>query len=739
MNIPLKLHQTWLIEIALAVGLATWGVTWAAQAADAKKTARDDRAGTTVTRDNRDNSRANPVRQSPPVVRQSAPPVRIERQPTSFRSTTNNHSVTPRFRSSGASEIRNGSINTGVDRRLAVDDRRKDNPSGSTRTQNNNTSGNRTIGKTSDTTPATRKNIQPDVPKVQTRQKIDAVPIERRSPPPAADTTNRVKTSEIRKRLDNKIETTDKKNVDRKDPKIEGRKLDGPTVIDKKITPPTPNTKIQTKNTDRRINPTDLRTLPTDARTKSTDVRKRLSIDSGKQLDLRDKDLKLKTDTLKTGKTKPPLPDPKQLTNPPGITKKGPGDVVKHDVKKFDPKKQDIKKKPFPDQWKSGELDRLAKGDKAKRIQLADQYKMHQQGDVARRLELQKHAKHLTNPHHGPGPDRFHHGPGPMPPYIHHPHFYHGYVTPNYSRFCFQYSYWGPSFFAGVCWYPRWNPWVEWSWHWHCPAYWDPRPIWCRPVIYDPCPTWVYWETPVFVPLPEVACGTWVDLKPIVVPEAVFDLQLVAVRFVDPGHPDEKLGPRYRVWFRNNSARPVVEPFNVMLFAATGDRLAANLPQAGVRVAAIEAGDVQSVDIRLPIEAMTIGRDAQGKPAPFSTLHVLVDANQAITEVNRTNNGAKLAPADILPVDPAAFELDPDVARPGQAVVLAGEGLGPEPGQILLNIKGQEVEAEILGWYDLGVRCLIPSMALDGPTEAEMIVVRGDGAATNPLKITITP
>ena len=569
-----------------------------------------------------------------------------------------------------------------------------------------------------------KKSIDTSNLKLDGRKLDSGKTTEKKAGPTLPDT--RIRTDDARKRLDNKTNVTDKKVIDSKDLKLDGRKLDGSKTTDKKTVPTLPDTKI--------------RTNPTDVRTKSTDVRKHLGGDSVKSLDLRGQDLKPKGDASKTtGKPKPPLPDTKQLTDPKGHTKTGPSDVVKHDTKTFDAKKHDVKKKPFPDQWKSGELDRLAKGDTAKRIKLADQYNMHKQGDVARRLDLQKNAQHLVDVHHGPGPDRFHHGPGPLPPYIHNPHFYHGWVTPNYSRFCFQYSYWGPSFFAGTCWYPRWNPWVAWSWHWHCPAYWDPRPIWCRPVIYDPCPTWVYWETPVFVPLPVVTSGTWVDLPPVVVPDPVFDLQLVAVRFVDPGHPEEKLGPRYRVWFRNNSARPVVQPFNVMLFAANGDRLTTNLPQAGVRVTAIEAGDVQSVDIRLPVEALSMGRDAQGKPAPFSTLHALVDADQAVTEANRTNNGARLAPAEILPVDPAAFELDPDTARPGQEVVLAGEGLGPEPGQLLFHINGQEVEAEILGWYDLGVRCLMPRMAIDGPTEAEVIVIRGDGAATNPLKITITP
>ena len=66
------------------------------------------------------------------------------------------------------------------------------------------------------------------------------------------------------------------------------------------------------------------------------------------------------------------------------------------------------------------------------------------------------------------------------------------------------------------------------------------------------------------------------------------DLQLVAVRFVDPGHPQEKLGPRYRVWFRNNGDRPIVQPFDVMLFAGNDQRLTAGLPQAGVRVTSID-------------------------------------------------------------------------------------------------------------------------------------------------------
>ncbi len=362
---------------------------------------------------------------------------------------------------------------------------------------------------------------------------------------------------------------------------------------------------------------------------------------------------------------------------------------------------------------KKGELARLTAGKTARSLRLADQYRMVRHGDVARRMGF------------------YNHGPRP--------NFHRGHVSPKYTHHCFKHRYWGPSLFAGVHWYPRWSPWVQWSWGYVCNPYWDPRPIYCRPVVYAPAPAWVYWETPIWIPLPVVACGTWVDLPPVRISDPRSDLQLVAVRFVDPGHMDKKLGPRYRVWFRNNGNRPISRPFDVMLFAGNEERLAADVPQAGVRVTAIEAGEVQSVDIRLPIEVYATGRDAQGNPTPFSVLQVLVDAAEEIAETTKANNGASLPPADILPIDPAAFELEPIVAKSGGEVLLAGEGFGPQPGRVLLIVGREEIDAEILGWYDLGVRFTMPKLMPARMAEAEVIVVRGDGAAANPLKITVLP
>jgi len=409
----------------------------------------------------------------------------------------------------------------------------------------------------------------------------------------------------------------------------------------------------------------------------------------------------------------------------------------------------------YPEMVRSGQLDHLTKGAVAKELRLDEQYRLSEKGDVARQLGLDKRLREaqddirvhrrpkevhpaaaLQKPHTESRDSHDEHGDDH--PKDHHHFRHHGPVRADFTNFCFHINYYGPGYYPNRCWYPHWSPWVAWSWHYRCEPFWDPRPIWCRPVLYVAAPAWSYWEVPVWTPLPVGTCGTWVDVPPILV-NRQYDLQLLAVRFVDPGHPEENLGPRYRVWFRNNSDEPITRPFNVTLLASADDRLQADLPQAGVRVTTIGAGDIQSVDIRLPPDVNSMPFGNAGNRVPFNTLHVLVDANREINETTRNNNGIKIAREDVLQVDPAAFEVQPKEAPVGSEVLLAGEGFGPEPGQVLIHLGGIEMQGEILGWYDLGVRLSLPNLPLAGPTEAELIIVRGDGAAANPLKLTLTP
>ncbi len=412
----------------------------------------------------------------------------------------------------------------------------------------------------------------------------------------------------------------------------------------------------------------------------------------------------------------------------------------------------------FSDRLRDGSLDRFAQGPTAERLRLSEQFEARSKGDIARRLELSHHFEDRHGPGRPGGPnalrtspirnshDGYHgsHAGRARPAHYHakYPHWqrhYHGRVSPRFTVNVVVHRYPGYRWYAGPVYYPRWNPWVSWSWRYRSHPYYDPRPVWCRPVVYAAAPVWVWWEPPVWRPLPVVAAGTWVDVAPIEIPAAQYDLQLLAVRMVDPGHPQEQLGPRYRVWFRNNSADPITNPFSVVLLAGDDAALTEGLPQAGVEVTAMEAGDTQSVDIRLPYDVMTMARDTEGHPAPFATLHVLLDAHRTIDELDEENNGATLAADDILLVDPALFAADPGSAAPGGEITLAGEGLGPVPGQVLVYVGGREMEGEIVGWYDLGVQFNLPNVALAGPTQAEIVVVRSDGAASNPLPITLAP
>jgi hypothetical protein len=389
------------------------------------------------------------------------------------------------------------------------------------------------------------------------------------------------------------------------------------------------------------------------------------------------------------------------------------------------------------------EFTALTSGVTAKKIDLSQQYQLAKQGDVARRMQLNKNVLNVTNVKNVANIKRtvnITHVTNVHQVLSHHPVYAHrGWVSPSYIRGGFFHSYWGSGYFPYSCWYPRWAPWLGWSWYYNCNPFWDPRPFWCRPVVYVASPAWGYWDVPVWYPLPVVSSGTWVNVERVVVEPQQYDLQLLAVRFVDPGHPDEKLGPRYRVWIRNNSDQAVDKPFDVTILASADGKLAAKLPQAGVRVTSIKAGETQSVDIRLPFDANKLGEVAEGKPAPIVTLNVLVDSNRAIRDVNRENNGAKLTNAEILPIDPAAFEADPKSVVAGKEIVVAGEGFGPEPGKVLVKLGGLEMEAEILGWYDLGVRLNVPNLPLAAETPADLIVVRGDGAAANPIRITVNP
>lgn len=365
----------------------------------------------------------------------------------------------------------------------------------------------------------------------------------------------------------------------------------------------------------------------------------------------------------------------------------------------------------------SGDLARISKLRTSQALHLDRQFELRNTGDLSRRLNLMTGLQRR-----GGWKNR-----------------YYGKISPVYVQNCAPIHYAGPSHYSQYLWYPNWSPWVDWCWWDHCSVVYDPRPILCRPIyIADPCGPWVAWETPVWQPLPEIPCGTWVDL-PQVASAPEIDLELVAVRFVDPGHPEEELGPRFRIWFRNNSSANFEDSFNVMLVASNENQALAGQPESGLKVPALNAGETQSVDIRLPYSANIMGNDSDGRAIPFSHLNVIVDSHNQVAETTEANNGAVLVRSEILPVDPATFAAEPAYSKPNEIIHLAGEGFGPEPGEAIVVVGDEEFQAEIMGWFDLGVQVRIPDFEMSETTAADLIVIRGDGAAANPVSIAIDP
>lgn len=276
-------------------------------------------------------------------------------------------------------------------------------------------------------------------------------------------------------------------------------------------------------------------------------------------------------------------------------------------------------------------------------------------------------------------------------------------------------------------------------------AAYDPRPVVVRPMEVEP---WevaaedqaVNLDPPVWLPLHEVAAGTWIDVPVPELAAGASDLQLLAVRFVDPGHPEQKLGPRYRVWLRNNGPAVNEGEFNVMILASDDSGPSKASPQAVGRVSSVEPGAIQAFDLRLPETATAMSRDENGRAVPFSQLHVVVDSHVELrADAIPANNGAIVPRQDIVPVDPSLFSADQTEVAVGSSVTLAGEGLGPEPGQVIVSVGDLQLNARIEGWYDLGIRVTLPELQLAGEQEVQLIVIRGDSAVSNPIPLKLLP
>jgi len=74
---------------------------------------------------------------------------------------------------------------------------------------------------------------------------------------------------------------------------------------------------------------------------------------------------------------------------------------------------------------------------------------------------------------------------------------------------------------------------------------------------------------------------------------------------------------------------------------------AANSPQASAQLDGIEASQVVTVDVRLPVKANNMGRNAAGRVVGSTWLTAVVNSRQTVEEATFDNNSATLNRIDI--------------------------------------------------------------------------------------------
>jgi hypothetical protein len=129
-----------------------------------------------------------------------------------------------------------------------------------------------------------------------------------------------------------------------------------------------------------------------------------------------------------------------------------------------------------------------------------------------------------------------------------------------------------------------------------------------------------------------------IDAKPVDPSVASeMDLELINVEMQSPGSREAKVGPSFKVTVRNSGKRKL-EKFLVSLVACKEAQIDSNSVHASTTVEELEAGALVAITVALPLEAMSLGSDSQGRQAPYKTLVAAVDSDERISEGNEENN-----------------------------------------------------------------------------------------------------
>ena len=85
------------------------------------------------------------------------------------------------------------------------------------------------------------------------------------------------------------------------------------------------------------------------------------------------------------------------------------------------------------------------------------------------------------------------------------------------------------------------------------------------------------------------------------------------MRLIEEGSLDRKTGPRYRLFYRN-AGTVEVPRFHATVAVDVGEKLTEKAEIVTVDAVGLKPGKTQTVDVRLPVEVLTMGIDYEGRP-----------------------------------------------------------------------------------------------------------------------------
>lgn len=223
---------------------------------------------------------------------------------------------------------------------------------------------------------------------------------------------------------------------------------------------------------------------------------------------------------------------------------------------------------------------------------------------------------------------------------------------------------------------------------------------------------------------------------PSAAPGAQFPVELLDVRLVDVGNAEAGQGPRFRVVIKNAMPFPLSQPFEVLLSGGIDNQASPELPTAVQGIQQLAPGEIAPVELRLPVEVMAMAYPGRQEPAPFSVLHVLIAGPKNALGSSSITTLASLPLGEVRLVDLMVAPPANGAVPVGSPLELQGEGFGPQPGQVVLNVAGLKLSAEVLGWSEVGIAVRMPQLALTEPTPIQVVVLRADGQPARPLSLT---